>query len=338
MTWRRFWAVLRARNLEFFRDRGTLSWNIAFPVMLIAGFALIFGSGNNPVFKVGVVSELDAYISKPQVTTLPEVDVVLYRDLDAAVERLRRHHIHMVLDVDQRLYWINETSSDGAVLEQLLAYMDPEYRRRLIGGLDIRYVDWALPGILAMNIMFACLFGVGYVIVRYRKNGVLKRLQATPLNAWEFLSAQIVSRLMMVMVVSTALFLGSLWTLHIVMVGSYLNLFVVGILGALCLTSMGLLIAARSRSEELTGGLINFSTWPMMFLSGAWFSIEGAPDWLQLLAQLLPLTHLVEAARKVMLDGANLLEIAPHLGAMGAMTLIFLSSGVLLFNWNSDHR
>ncbi|MFY0665770.1 MAG: ABC transporter permease [Natronospirillum sp.] len=338
MTWRRFWAVLRARNLEFFRDRGTLSWNIAFPVMLIAGFALIFGSGSNPVFKVGVVSELDAYISKPQVTVLPEVDVVPYSSLDAAIERLRRHHIHMVLDVDQRLYWINETSSEGAVLEQLLAYKDPEYRRRLIGGLDIRYVDWALPGILAMNIMFACLFGVGYVIVRYRKNGVLKRLKATPLNAWEFLSAQIISRLMMVMVVSTALLLGSLWSLHIVMVGNYFSLFVVGILGALCLTSMGLLIAARSRSEELTGGLINFSTWPMMFLSGAWFSIEGAPDWLQLLAQLLPLTHLVEAARKVMLDGASLMDISTHLGAMGAMTLIFLSSGVLLFNWDSDHR
>lgn len=334
----RFWAVLRARNLEFFRDRATLSWNILFPIMLIAGFALIFGAASRPVFKVGLISELDAYISKPQITTLEEVAVVQYANLDAALERLRRHHVHMVLDVDQRLYWINETSSEGAVVEQLLAYMDPEYRRRLIGGLDIRYVDWALPGILAMNIMFACLFGVGYVMVRYRKNGVLKRLQATPLGAWEFLSAHIVSRLMMVLVLSGALLLGSQWALHIVMIGQYLHLLVVGILGALCLTALGLLFAARSRSEELTSGLINFSTWPMMFLSGAWFSIEGAPNWLQWLAQCLPLTHLVEAARRVMLDGANLLDIQFHLAVLGGMTLLFLTLGVWLFNWDSDHR
>ena len=47
----------------------------------------------------------------------------------------------------------------------------------------MRYVDWVLPGILGMNMMFSCLFGVGYVVVRYRKNGFLKRLRATPLRA-----------------------------------------------------------------------------------------------------------------------------------------------------------
>jgi ABC-type multidrug transport system permease subunit len=50
----------------------------------------------------------------------------------------------------------------------------------------VRYVDWLLPGILGMNMMFSCLFGVGYVVVRYRKSGFLRRLSATPLTAFEF--------------------------------------------------------------------------------------------------------------------------------------------------------
>ena len=64
-----------------------------------------------------------------------------------------------------------------------------------VSGRAIRYVDWLLPGVLGMNMMFSCLFGVGYVIVRYRKNGFLKRLNATPLKAFEFIAAQVASRL-----------------------------------------------------------------------------------------------------------------------------------------------
>ena len=52
---------------------------------------------------------------------------------------------------------------------------------------ETRYVDWLVPGILAMNMMFSALFGVGYTIVRYRKSGVLKRFKVTPVKAFEFL-------------------------------------------------------------------------------------------------------------------------------------------------------
>ena len=65
--------------------------------------------------------------------------------------------------------------------------------RQEVEGEEIRYVDWLIPGILSMNMMFSSLFGVGYVIVRYRKNGVLRRLKATPLKAYEFLMAQVLA-------------------------------------------------------------------------------------------------------------------------------------------------
>jgi ABC-type multidrug transport system permease subunit len=337
MNGRRYWAVLKTRNREMLRERSTLLWNFLFPVMLIAGFALLFQAQSTP-YTVGLLSELDGWANPPQLTQLPQVGTLRYDDASQALSALRRQQIHLVLDLDQRLYWVNAYSPQGQVLETLLAYTDEHFRRQLMGQQQLRYIDWAMPGIIAMNMMFACLFGVGYVLVRYRKNGVLKRLRATPLNAFEFLAAHMTSRLLLVLMISTLLLLGSLWILDIVLLGSALDLLVLGILGTLCLSALGLLMAARTRSEELAAGLINFLAWPMIFLSGAWFTIEGAPYWLQTLAQYLPLTHLVEAGRRIMLDGATLGEVSTHLWVLLGMTVLFLSLGSGLFNWSSDHR
>jgi ABC-type multidrug transport system permease subunit len=207
-----------------------------------------------------------------------------------------------------------------------------------VTGRQIRYVDWALPGILGMNMMFSCLFGVGYVLVRYRKNSVLKRLQATPLTALEFISAQVLSRLGIVLFIASSIYVGCDFLFDFVMLGSYFDLIVVTVLGAMAMISLGLLIASRSRSEELTGGLLNMASWPMMILSGVWFSLEGAPKAVQWLADLLPLTHLVAAARAIMTDGATLSQLWYPMTVMTGMIVGFLSLAAMLFRWQGDGR
>ena len=92
-------------------------------------------------------------------------------------------------------YWVNTSSPKGYIVEKLLLAADRDAQRQPVTGDAVRYVDWLFPGILGMNMMFSCLFGVGYVVLRYRKTGFLKRLHATPLSAFEFLSAQVLSRL-----------------------------------------------------------------------------------------------------------------------------------------------
>jgi ABC-type polysaccharide/polyol phosphate export permease len=71
----------------------------------------------------------------------------------------------------------------------------------------------------------------------------------------------------------------------------------------------------------------------MMFLSGVWFSLEGAHPWMQKLAQFLPLTHVTAAARQVMIDGAGLLDIADHLLVLGVSSVILLFIGAWIFRW-----
>lgn len=331
-----FLALLHARNLEFVRDRSALGWNLAFPFMLVIGFAILFGD-DKPVYKIGILGssqQLEAL--HPDIAGTRYVERIYFDDSAKAEKKIAQHQIDLLMKPGESIhYWINDTSPNGYLLERLLQGIEKNrtLHREIIHGEEVRYVDWALPGILGINIMFSCLFGIGYVIVRYRKNGYLRRLKATPLSAMQFLLAQLISRLLLIQAITLIVFICCNWLLDFNMQGSYLLLFLVSVLGSICMISLGLLVASRLRSEELAGGLLNLATWPMMLLSGVWFSLEGSPQWLVYAAQALPLTHMVDAARAIMTEGATLMEIMPSMGIMAIMTLIFLTISASIFRW-----
>ena len=72
----------------------------------------------------------------------------------------------------------------------------------------------------------------------------------------------------------------------------------------------------------------------MMFLSEVWFSLEGSPRWIKLIAKLFPLTHMLSAVRKVMNDGAKLSDVTPEIAVLIFMTAISIVVGAALFSWN----
>jgi len=331
MSFRRFLAILGARNKEFWRDRAALAWNFIFPIMVIGGFAVAFSGDGPDLYKVGITDAESG--PKLHFEETKYIQFIPITDIPAAITKVERHQLDMLVSPSNHQFWINETSPAGYVLERLLKGSDEGFKREAVTGEGIRYVDWLISGILAMNLMFSALFGVGFVIVRYRKNGMLKRLKATPVTAFEFIAAQVVSRLWLLLSVSVLVFVCTDLVLDFRMYGSYLDLLIVFALGAICLISLGLLIAARLASEELAGGLLNAISWPMMFLSGVWFSLEGVNPWLQKLAQLFPLTHVINGARAIMIDGAGLMDILPNLITLMVMTVIFLAIGAYTFRW-----
>ena len=332
---RRSWAVFIARNKEFLRDRGALAWNLMFPFFVVFGMAFAFNGRNQAVFKVGVLGSPSAL--PPGFAATKYVDFVAFDDPAVGQTRLRHHQIDLLVKPGRPLsYWINETSPKGYLIERIMLGTDagsPPPTRAAVAGREIRYVDWLVSGLLGMNMMFSALFGVGYAIVRYRKNGVLKRLKATPLKAVEFLAAQVVSRMVLIMAVFAIVYHGSDFFLHYERLGSLASLYLIFALGGACLVALGLLVAARVTSEELAGGLLNLLSWPMMFLSGVWFSLEGAPRPLRLVADVFPLTHMIDAARAVMTDGATLSQVSTHLVVLAVMTAVFLALGAYSFRW-----
>lgn len=330
-SFRHFLAVLAARNREFIRDRSSWAWNVIFPVMLIAGLAVMFGNDNRALYKIGVYPAVD---KSDEFFAVRHLQFVTIENLEKAVTAVERHQYDLLIDTESSRYWINTTSPSGYIAERiLLSGTKVGYQREQVTGKQVRYVDWVIPGVLGMNMMFTCLFGVGYVIVRYRKSGVLKRLKATPLAAVEFLAAQVVSRLWLVMAITLTVFIGTHLILDFTMHGSYLSLFVVLVIGAIALINMGLLVAARTASEELAGGLLNLFTWPMMMMSGVWFSLEGAHPLIRSLANLLPLTQIVDAARRIMIDGASLFDVSGSLLYLVVFAIVCVMIGARMFRW-----
>ncbi len=348
MNFKRLWSIFKARNHEFFRDKAAFGWNFVFPFLIVGGFVLLFGSDSRFEYKVGV------FPARTEIFSIASADVpdrfkqtkylrfIGFDNEQEGLDRLNHHKIDFLVKAGSpsNEYWVSETSPKGYMVEQLFQLsLVPEEKvtpaeRRKIQGFEIRYVDWLFPGILAMNMMFSALYGVGYTVVRYRKNGVLKRLKATPLNAFEYLSAQMLSRIFLLMFTTVIVWVGCDLIFSFRTVGSYLNILLVFFMGSLSLTSLGLVIASRGTSEEFTSGILNFISWPMMFLSEVWFSLEGAPEWIKKVAEAFPLTHMLKATRKIMSDGASLAEVSYELSALLIMTVVCLVIGASLFSWN----
>ena len=80
-------------------------------------------------------------------------------------------------------------------------------------------------------------------------------------------------------------------------------------------------------------GLLDLIAFPMMILSGVWFSMEGTNIWAQRLAELMPLTHLVDAARRIMLDGASLSDVSTEIAILLGIALVLLGLSARAFRW-----
>src|SRR5215469_4449638 len=218
--------------------------------MLVIGMGFVFGGPARPLFKVGVLA---AQIDRQAHPFLRERYVEFIAEPQEAQGLQKLTHQQIDLLVDLRApprYWVNTDSPKGYIAEKLLLAAEPAARRQPVSGAALRYVDWLFPGILGMNMMFSCLFGVGYVVLRYRKSGFLKRLHATPLTAFEFLTAQVLSRLCLILVVTTILYVGIGTIIHFHTAGNVLLLIGIALLGCLSMIALGLTVAAGISSEE----------------------------------------------------------------------------------------
>lgn len=323
--------------LEVARDRVALAWNFLVAPLFVIGMAAVFTGGSQTVMKVGVLSEVSS-ASGYEFLKTPAVSFYDESNEEEGITKVQRQSVDLLLDLRGSTvrYWMNEDSQKSQLLQQTLLASDPMAVAQPVTGERVSYADWLVPGLLALNIMFSSMFAIGHVIVGYRKSGFLKRLNGTPLQSVEFISAQLIATLLMLVSVTSGIFLVCTWLLDLHVVGSYFNLLLVTVIGAMSMVTMSMLVSARVSSEEVSGGLLNLIAWPMAVLSGVFFSLDGAPDWVQSIASLFPLTHMLDAARAVMLDGAGLIDIAQPMFVMIAMTAIFLAVGAGLFKWSPE--
>ncbi|HEX3014180.1 MAG TPA: ABC transporter permease [Methanobacterium sp.] len=197
---------------------------------------------------------------------------------------------------------------------------------------DIKYIDFLVPAVIGMTVLFGCMFGMGEALAGERERGELARLFMTPTSVSTVVGGKIISKLSIEIVRAIILIVAAIILFGIVIKGSMILTMLVLILGALCFVGFGIMISARVSTQEDYMQMVMPITMPMMFVSGVFYPIETMPWVFQKLAYIFPLTYVNDALRAVMLKGVGIGAIWVDIVVLLGFTALFFALGVTKFN------
>ena len=200
--------------------------------------------------------------------------------------------------------------------------------------IGIRYVDFLIPGLMAISIMNACLWGIGWNLIELRIKKLLRRMVATPLKKSVFLLSHGLNRMFISAAELLLLYVFAHFYFDITIQGSLLALSLIFLSGYSAFAGIAVLISSRAENTQSGNGLINSVTLPMFILSGIFFSYHNFPDWLIPYVEVLPLTILTNSLRGVITEGIGLAQaIQPAIGLFGIGGVCF-ALGLRLYRWH----
>lgn len=341
--------LLLARLREFIRQPEAVFWVYVFPLLMVVALGLAFRS--RPVEATNVDIQ-QGPAAAGILATLQEDPrfVAQIGDQQECRRRLRTGKADLVVAAtpspggEPAYQYIFDPTRPGSVLARNAT---DDALQRAAGRQDVvpvsdtevtetgnRYIDFLVPGLIGMGLMGGGLWGVGFAIVDLRIRKLLKRLLATPMKKTHFLAAMMVSRLVFMIPEIVILLAFSALMFHVVTQGSYFIVALLVVLGAFEFAGIGLLVASRARTLEAVSGLMNLVMIPMWIGSGIFFSPDRFPDILQPAIDVLPLTPLIAALRKVMLEGAGLGAVGGELALMAAWGAGTFLLALKLFRWD----
>ena len=343
-----------------YRDRQSLFWALAFPVIFAVVFGL-FDFTDSPEATFEIVGGSGSPVSEALADGLGRTESFTVErgdELQQARARLEDGEVDVVLSVPdapavpgdpaprtsiELLY--NESNAD--VNQFALGAVD-----RVVNGLNLRlagvtsppvtidaegvagktvdYYDFLLPGLVAMGVMNFSITGMSIAIAQYREKRILKRILATPLPPSRFLAAQVLARLALAVVQAALILAVGVFVFGATVYGNVLWIFVLVTVANLIFLNIGFAIAGRVANPDAAQGVASAVALPMMFLSGVFFPTDTLPRVLQSVVAFLPLTPLIEALRTVSVEGLPISEAGSQLLLLGAWVLAsFAIAGVL---------
>lgn len=197
---------------------------------------------------------------------------------------------------------------------------------------SIKYIDFLVPAILGMTVMMSCMMGMGSSIAGERETGELPRLFMTPTNVSTVIGGKIISKLVIELGRALILLILAILLFNITIKGGVIQTFILLLIGALCFVGFGIMLSARTATQEDYSQMVMPFCMPMMFVSGVFYPIETMPWIFQKIAYIFPLTYLNDAMRGIMLKGQSLGDVWIDILVLLGFTLLFFIIGVKTFN------
>lgn len=350
-----FRELYLSRIREFFREPARIFWVYGFPTILAVCLGLAFKGQTRDTVAVDVVENADAprvlealreYEARALRTDPPAPLLKVRSGSESEVfDRLRTAKTALAVipgPSDEVTYRFDGSRAESRlarlvvddVLQRAWGRGDSlEAREALVQERGARYIDWLIPGLIGMNAMGGGLWGIGFLVVGFRRNKLLKRFVATPMPRRNFLGAILAARLTFLIPDVVVLLSIGVFVFGMPIRGSLALVFLIELAGAAAFAGIGLLIASRVNTTETVNGLINMVMLPMWMFSGIFFSYERYPEALHPFIKALPMTQLLDALRGVILEGAGPADVAAPLAILACWGLATFTLALRLFKW-----
>jgi ABC-2 type transport system permease protein len=196
----------------------------------------------------------------------------------------------------------------------------------LAGPGQVAFAQYYTPSIGIFGLATGCYTGLIFGVAYARDEGLLKRVRGTPLPMWTYLGAWMTGTILTGIASVVLMFAVAVPLFGVDIYPSQLPAAIVALLlGAACLSALGLAVASMVKTADQAAPVAQFTFLPLSFISGVFYPLEGAPDWLVKVANVFPLHHLVVA-----FDGAFQPD-APHNGWSGELWSLVVWTAIGLF-------
>jgi ABC-2 type transport system permease protein len=248
-----------------------------------------------------------------------------------------RLYVHE-LRAQQRLFWRSRELAFFTFALPIILYF-------LLGSVygddevdNVAGADYLLAGMLGYGAASTAFAGLAILLVVRREQGILKRLRATPLPASTYLAAVLSSIVLIFGLESVLMIVIGRVGFDTALPERFLSLALALLLGAAAFAAMGVGLSGLVRSAEGASAVVNAIYLPVSFISGAFFSPESFPAFLEAIANVLPLTYFIELVRDVMLHGSQIWDEPTAVAVIAAWGAVGLAAAIRSFRWEPRER
>ncbi|RDG38177.1 ABC transporter permease [Streptomyces corynorhini] len=348
------WQLARTMILSVLRDKGTIFFLLIFPILFLLLFGTLFktsGTSHIEVAQLGDVQVLDELRGAQREEVTKAATITRVDNEADALRQVREGDYDALVMQDGGKVVLRYSAADSvkaasaqAALNSLLERANlaatgqpPTYTLEATQVQDdsVKPIQYLTPGLLGWAIASSSVFSSALTLVTMRRRKILQRMRMSLVRPWEVVAARIAMTMAMVLV-QTALFLlvATLPYFGLQLSGSWWLIVPLVVCGTLPLMSLGMFIGSVTKTEESAGGLAQLLVLPMSFLSGAFFTLDSAPSWVQAVSYLMPLRYLVKGGEQVLSRGGGLVDVLPSMGGMLLFTAVVTGLTLRFFKWN----
>ena len=362
-SWRVLSSLTVASMKMYFRNRSALFFTVFFPIVLVAVFGLLSNGNGDGSIKLDLTNYSHSQLASSYITAVKGVSAfkVVQTSESSARDQLGRGKIDLEVVIPKdfgtlnngrpipssiQTYFNQARPGNGQTASLILGQVAAGFNQKLTGtpmiiGLkstgvktnDLGYIDFILPGILAMTIMQLGIFSVAFGFISFKTSGALRRIQATPINAANFLVAQSITRYIVGILQVTLLGGLGVGLFHLHLLGNLFYLWIVVTLGIGVFLAMGFAVAGAAKDENQAAPLAQLLQLPQLFLSGIFFPRDAFPHWLQTVTNYFPLTYLSDAMRSIFNEGTSLWALKGDILGLVVWLVIAYLIADRLFSW-----